>query len=298
MTAHCKPLVHKQRGLPAPKGLLITDFDGTLLRSDRTFGSRDLNALRGLATRQIGRIIATGRSMHSFRTVGVESLPVDYVIFSTGAGIVEWPTGRLVRQVNLAQREVTHICKVLKASRLDLMVLRPIPQTHHFAYWSGDSPCADFDRRRILYGPYAEKLKNNGRNFGEATQILVIVAAERGAEALARVRTALPDFSIIQTTSPLDGESTWIEIFPHGVSKSATADWLAQELAVPPEATLSIGNDYNDLDLLDWAGTSCVVANAPADLRNRYSTVASNNEGGVAEAIDRWCAQQPDWHSA
>ena len=288
MTIQSHPLNHKQRGLPAPKGFLITDFDGTLLRSDRTFSSRDIDALKELATRQITRIIATGRSMHSFETVGVESLPVDYVIFSTGAGVVEWPTRRLVRKVGLKEQEVIQICEMLRAAGLDLMVLRPIPKTHHFAYLAGENPCADFDRRLKLYGPYAEKLQDGGRDFGEATQILVIVAAESGAEAITQVRKGLPDFSIIQTTSPLDGKSTWIEIFPRGVSKSATADWLARELAVLPADTLSIGNDYNDLDLLDWAGTSCVVANAPADLRERYSTVASNNDGGVAEAISKW----------
>jgi hypothetical protein len=277
---------------------LITDFDGTLLRSDRTVSDRDRNALEALAARQILRIIATGRSMHSFETVGVAHLPVDYVVFSTGAGVVEWPTGRLVRKVDLPGGEVRHICEVLRRASLDLMVLRPIPQTHHFAYLAGDRPCEDFQRRLALYGRYAEKLPQNSRNFGEATQVLVIVPAEKGDRTLAAVREALPEFSIIQTTSPLDGKSTWIEIFPNGVSKSATADWLAQQLAVSPADSLSIGNDYNDLDLLDWAGTACVVANAPAALRDCYPAVASNDEDGVAEAIQNWCAQRLDGRMA
>ena len=281
--------MYKKSGRPAPRGLLITDFDGTLLRSDRTsFGRRDLEALNNLAARQIVRIIATGRSIHSFQTVGAKELPVDFVIFSTGAGVSEWPTGRLVRKVDLQQNEVSRICEVLREAGLDLMVLRPIPKTHHFAYLSGNNPCQDFDRRLSLYSPYAEKLSDKGRNFGEATQILVIEDAERGTEALMLVREKLSEFSIIQTTSPLDGKSTWIEIFPSGVSKSATANWLAQELGVLPEDSLSIGNDYNDLDLLDWAGTSCVVANAPREMRERYPVVASNNDDGVAEAISNW----------
>jgi Cof subfamily protein (haloacid dehalogenase superfamily) len=298
MTIHCQPLTRKRRGFPAPRGLLITDFDGTLLRSDRTLGDLDRKALEALAARQVLRIIATGRSMHSFETVGVKNLPVDYVIFSTGAGVVEWPEGRLVRKVDLPGREVRHICGVLRKAGLDLMVLQPIPKTHHFTYLAGDRPCEDFRRRLALYGPYAEKLPDDRCNFGEATQVLVIVPAEEGKRTLAAVREALPEFSVIQTTSPLDGASTWIEIFPNGVSKSATANWLAQQLAVSPGDTLSIGNDYNDLDLLDWAGTACVVANAPAAIRDRYTEVASNDEGGVAEAIHDWCAQRFDGRMA
>jgi hydroxymethylpyrimidine pyrophosphatase-like HAD family hydrolase len=51
-----------------------------------------------------------------------------------------------------------------------------------------------------------------------------------------------------------------------------------------------VGNDYNDLDLLEWAGSSFVVANAPPDLTDRFPTVASNDDCGVAEAITRWLA--------
>jgi len=287
MIAQLQP-THRQQGLPAPKGLFLTDFDGTLLRSDRTFNPMDLTALERLADLNIVRIVATGRSMHSFLTVGVKHLPVDFVIFSTGAGVAEWPSGRLIRKVSLKSQQVRHICAELHAAKLDLMVLRPIPQTHRFAFLSAGRPCPDFIRRLKLYRPYAERLNDSGRSFGEATQVLVIIPAEAGPAALEKVRSALPEYSIIHTTSPLDGESTWIEIFPEGVSKSATAAWIAQQLKVLRRDTLSVGNDFNDLDLLDWAATSYVVANAPGRLLSRYSAVASNNDGGVAEAIRKW----------
>jgi hydroxymethylpyrimidine pyrophosphatase-like HAD family hydrolase len=52
--------------------------------------------------------------------------------------------------------------------------------------------------------------------------------------------------------------------------------------------TLSVGNDFNDLDLLEWAHSPFVMANAPAELRQRFATVASNDHCGVAEAAERW----------
>ena len=99
------------------------------------------------------------------------------------------------------------------------------------------------------------------------------------------MREALPGLSVIQTTSPLDHTSTWIELFHPDVSKSSTAAWLAAELNVDPMDTMAIGNDYNDQDLLAWAADSFVVENAPSDLRARFQTVASNNDCGVAEAV-------------
>ncbi|MBW2583573.1 MAG: HAD hydrolase family protein [Deltaproteobacteria bacterium] len=54
---------------------------------------------------------------------------------------------------------------------------------------------------------------------------------------------------------------------------------------------VSVGNDYNDIDLLEWTPSSYVVNNAPSDLKNRFTCVASNNNGGVAEAARRWLAE-------
>ena len=70
------------------RGLFLTDFDGTLLRSDGTFAQKDLDALDTLNRRGIKTAIATGRSLYSFINSPGIDLPVDYVIFTMGAGVV------------------------------------------------------------------------------------------------------------------------------------------------------------------------------------------------------------------
>ncbi|MBS1214101.1 MAG: periplasmic soluble lytic transglycosylase fused to ABC-type amino acid-binding protein domain, partial [Proteobacteria bacterium] len=72
------------------------------------------------------------------------------------------------------------------------------------------------------------------------------------------------------------------------VSKSHTTGWLADRLGIPQTRTVSVGNDYNDLDLLDWSAARFVTANAPSDLRDRYPVVASHDEGGVSQAANFW----------
>ena len=271
-----------------PSGLFIMDFDGTLLRSDRTFADVDLNALQQLGERGIVRAIATGRSLFSFNKACISNLPLDFVIFSMGAGILQYGEGEIVRQTSLESHEVERVCKVLKTCRLDFMIHRAIPDNHMFAYFRSRSENDDFERRLNLYHQHAEPLTDTFKDFNLATQLLAVVPAGDGRSVLAKVRRELPDFSVIQTTSPLDGISTWIEIFPKSVSKSLTAAWLADQLQIDKQQIVSVGNDYNDLDLLEWAHNSFVVANAPADLKARFTSVASNNEGGVAEAARRW----------
>ncbi len=281
----------KSKKLPAgnrSRGLFIMDLDGTLLRSDRTFADPDLGALKRLGDLNIVRTIATGRSLASFNTVVKPDLPVDYIIFSTGAGVLRFQDNEIIRKVHLEPHEVSRACDTLEQCRLDFMVHRPIPNNHIFAYLRSNEGNADFERRIEAYRQFAIPLENSAVDFGPATQLLAVVPPGQATSALAEVRNALTEYNVIQTTSPLDGRATWIEIFPATVSKSQTAAWLADSLGVDDSAVVSVGNDYNDLDLLEWSASSYVVKNAPEDIKTRFTRVASNNDGGVAEAAEHW----------
>lgn len=273
------------------KGLFITDFDGTLLRSDNTLGQRDLDALASLTQFGITTAVATGRSLYSFNTSPGVDLPVDYIIFTTGAGVVRQPAGKLVYHVNLTSDMVFHALDFFKKSAFDFMLHDPVPDNHKFVYRRATSSNTDFETRLERYRPFGRPFKVPSCNGGgEASQFLAVIPENSVDGVVANVRGALPGLSVIQTTSPLDHKSTWIELFHPDVSKSSTAAWLAAELDVDPADTMAIGNDYNDLDLLAWAARSFVVENAPKDLKDRFQTVATNNDGGVAEAIEQWLA--------
>jgi HAD superfamily hydrolase (TIGR01484 family) len=274
------------------QGLFVMDLDGTLLRSDRKFAEPDLRALRQLGDLNVARVIATGRSLASFNTVVISGLPVDYIIFSTGAGVQRFQDSEIIRKVHLEPRAVSQACEILEAFRLDFMVHRTIPNNHMFAYWQSNENNADFERRIELYKQFAIPLEKSAFNFGPATQLLAIVPPRQADAALEDVRNTMTDYNVIQTTSPLDGKATWIEIFPSTVSKSQSAAWLAAFLEVDSNSVVAVGNDYNDLDLLEWSASSYVVENAPADIKSRFTCVASNNDGGVAEAAERWITER------
>jgi hydroxymethylpyrimidine pyrophosphatase-like HAD family hydrolase len=279
-------------GRRPPGGLFIMDLDGTLLRSDRTFGGPDLKALRMLGNRNVVRAIATGRSLASFNTVVVADLPVDYILFSTGAGVLQYPSGEIIRKIHLEPSEVSRACDILSTFELDFMVHRTIPDNHMFAYVRANDHNTDFERRIELYRQFAIPLGDAAGDFGPSTQLLAVVPPGDARSLLDKIRAAMADYNVIQTTSPLDGKSTWIEIFPATVSKSQTAAWLAKTLGIDSPSIVAVGNDYNDLDLLQWSANSYVVANAPADMKSRFACVASNNNAGVAEAAKRWMAER------
>jgi len=267
----------------------VTDLDGTLLRTDGTFSYRDLEALESLGRRGIKTAVATGRSLYSFRNSPGAKLPVDYVIFTTGAGIVTQPEHKLLFRLNLTIEMVTRAMVFMKNSALDFMLHHPVPDNHKYVYRQVNRHNQDFDSRISRYREFGQALESmQDKGFGEAAQFLAVVPCNMTRDALTEMRNGLPFLSVIRATSPLDHKSTWIECFHADVSKGKTAAWLANTLNVDPVDTMAVGNDYNDQDLLEWATHAYVVENAPVELKKQFQQVASNNNAGVAEAVNRW----------
>jgi len=279
------------------KGLFITDLDGTLLTDGKTFNVRDLDALQKLRDLGYAVAIATGRSDYSFYRLikslgmyGSDCCPaVDYVLFSTGAGIINYPEESLLRSVSLSAGDVATIVDYLEVSRLDYMVHRTVPDTHQFFYRQHSAHNPDFSRRLDIYSEYATAIAESSLPQPQgATEVLCIVPGSKGEELTNKIAAQFHQFSVIRATSPLDGESSWIEIFDPKVSKSQGVAWLAQSLGIAQENTCAVGNDYNDEDLLDWAEHSYIVRNSPSRLQKLFQVVASNNEAGVSEVVAHW----------
>ncbi|WP_457576175.1 HAD family hydrolase [Desulfomarina sp.] len=281
----------------AGEGIFVVDFDGTLLRDDKTVAGEDRRALVTLRQHGVITVVATGRSLYSFRKIMNElerdsgaCLPLDYVILSTGAAIMEFSTGSFLQSRSLSGEDAVAISRVLDGLGLNYMVHRRIPETHYFlSRLNSSSSGTDFDIRLDMYREFSEMLTSRRLlRFGGVTEILVIVREEQGKEVTSILAEKLQNNSVIRATSPLDHRSAWIEIFAQNVSKSKAVAWLAGKLAVPRRRVCGVGNDYNDLDLLDWAGLACLVANGPEHLHSRYCVVAENNCCGVREAANRF----------
>lgn len=260
--------------------MLATDLDGTLLDSTRCIPARSLDALRHLGDLGIIRVIATGRSEYSARIAVSADLPIDYLVVSSGAGIINWRTGTYMRVTSLSPREAAAAASVLAEHRLDFMVHEPVPNNHRFAYHRA-SGCADFERRIERYKEHCYEA-SVGPRWRPACQLLAVHDADREeVEAIAR---ELPQFTVLRATSPLDGQSVWIEVFPATVSKSKACAWIAGLHGIEASAVVAVGNDTNDIDMLRWAGQGVAVANAHPSLLAEFSTVASNDADGFCQA--------------
>lgn len=82
----------------------------------------------------------------------------------------------------------------------------------------------------------------------------------------------------------------YMEFNTLGVDKGAALKKLAEKLSIPIEETVAIGDNYNDLAMLEAAGLSVSAGNAVEDVKKvtKYTTRANNNEGVVAEVIRKF----------
>ncbi len=272
--------------------MVVTDLDGTLLDAHGRLGVANRRALERLGELGSLRVVATGRSLHSAEGVLDADFPIDYLVFSSGAGILEWRGRELLAAHDMQFEDAQGALDLLLGKALAFMVHLGVPDNHHFYYHrppgrpagrvAGENP--DFDRRCQRYEDFARPLDGRDLDGLRVSQFLAIEApgSDSHYDALA---SELEHLNVVLTTSPLDHRSRWIEIFPPAASKSQASEWLRDRHGVAHHDVVAVGNDYNDRDLPEWAHYSYVVANAAPSLKARYAVVASNDEQGFAQAV-------------
>ena len=265
--------------------MVVTDLDGTLLNSGQQVSSDDFQTLLNLGDQGVIRVIATGRSPFSFQRVMPVDFPIDYLIFSSGAGIMDYHTKEILYSMNLPGKIVHAIAITLRDRGVAFKVLAPVPENHHYVYYQNGELHPDFVRRMENYRGYEKPISFDPPNFGEACQFLIILPPDPAQYE--ELKSLFHGVKVIRATSPIDHQSIWMEIYHKDVSKGNAVEYLCKLHKINNLEVIGIGNDYNDTDLLTFVGQPFVVANAPQELKALYRAVASNNDSGFSEAVDQ-----------
>ncbi|MFO7849252.1 MAG: HAD family hydrolase [Spirochaetia bacterium] len=272
------------------RGMFAADFDGTILPRAKKIPPGVYESLETLERENILRVLATGRSLYSlFRTISPD-FPVDYVVFSSGAGVLRMSDQRVSMSRKFSEEETGSIAEYLVDRSLDFMIHHPVPDNHRFFYYHSGRENEDFFRRRDHYSDHAVPYVPGRLGGIEASQFLVVDPPSKDEADL--IEQELGErVSVVRATSPMDHISWWIEIFPPGTDKGSGIEWVGKRHGLGPSDTAAAGNDYNDLHMLEWAHFSCVVADAPAELTQKFKVIPSCEEAGIVEAVDEWIEQ-------
>ena len=115
----------------------------------------------------------------------------------------------------------------------------------------------------------------------EVQKILCLCTLGKTAEVERRLKERFPEFAIAISSETL------IEVMPAGSSKAQAVRTLCDLWGIDPADALAFGDNYNDLPMLEAVGHGYLMANAPAELLERASLVApDNNHDGVACVLE------------
>ena len=115
-----------------PNLAVAFDLDGTFLNNDRKASRDDFNTLVKLGEQGVVRIVATGRNLLSLSRVIDIDYPVDYAVFSSGAGIINWKTKEIIYSKHLNIDDTHRVIDELNKLNLSFLVKESIPDRNNF----------------------------------------------------------------------------------------------------------------------------------------------------------------------
>ena len=267
--------------------LVATDLDGTFLKNDKTICENDLEMLDELGRKQIIRVAATGRNLNKVKEVIPAYTPFDYIAFSSGAGIYDWRNNQLIFSKNMHKETANAICKILTERGFSFHLFRQVPYNYKCWYYRGARTCEEFERYFDFHNSVSEPLPETMEVDEDVCQFLVIFPnlSEEFHQFKKELEDRFDEVKVIRSSSPLLTDFIWMEIFHADVSKGNAVRFLCDRANVHHQKTFGIGNDYNDLDLLEFTSFSYLVSNGPDDMKDRFLPAPSNEECAFSSSL-------------
>jgi hypothetical protein len=281
--------------------LIAVDVDGTLLTSKGTITDRTRRALSAATERGVHLAVATGRRRRSALPI-LEQLAVPhFLVASQGAAV--WRDGMLLFHSHLPAQNARIALDVIREHGLATAILGNALREDVIwvdGHWRSDTRMAAYLRRHMDHvHDFAPEALDH-----DPVELIVIDAEER-LEALDRALTGHrpppPSEDPPAEEGPSDRGPLWRVIFSRNqftagaaleivgpqTSKAEAIDELCTRLGIGREQVIAFGDNVNDVEMLEFAGTGVAMGNATADARAVASRIApSNDDDGIATTLE------------
>lgn len=262
--------------------LLAMDIDGTAVCDDYSLGKKSKEAIR--LAQQEGHMIVfvTGRRDIDMLTLAEDQWLVDYQILNTGGKILRC-ADRAVLSNDLIPPQV---CKRLITHCLEQNIQLQICNGLTWQVTKMTDETLEYARDLGVIPEIITSLEETDWKYGlegfMATQDMEAVAAH--------IDSSVPEVYYVNS------EPDCIDIMRTGVSKWNGIQRLANMLGIDDEDIITVGNYYNDLDMLHHAKVGIAVANAVDAVKEEadFVTESDNNHDAVEEIIIKMLNQEYD----
>lgn len=267
--------------------LLCTDMDGTLLNDDKVISERNLKAIKLAHEKGVKIAVCTGRLFTSAdyfsELLGVKSP----VIASNGAYIREKDRDEVIYKGILGKEK----------SRVILKVFRKYNIYPHF-YTSDIIFTQKLIHSSLAYMQANKKLPKDKQIRVELVhdwesvfckyedEILKAVAVDEDEKKIKLAKEELRSTKEFEVVSSLHNN---FEVMNKGISKGRAVEILASFYGINRDEVICIGDNENDLSMIEYAGLGVVMGNAEEEIKSIAKFVTdTNNNDGVAKVIAKF----------
>ena len=272
--------------------LIGIDLDGTLLDSSGRLPAENRAAVEAAVNAGIHVAIVTGRS-YPFARPAVAELPAAVsLIVSSGAVERSMHGATIVRR--LLSRDAAHrVLAVTAAHRAHAALVFDRDHADQIVFesmdWSQPGRKGYFDRNRALI---SQSVPLEDALIEDPLQVLFSGRARSMRQLYESIGGIDPGVSVTLTEYE-HRDFSLIDITDRSATKGHALAWRASQLGLAPEQVMAIGDNFNDVDMLEYAGLAVLMGNAvPALLERGWPVTATQDQGGVAAAIRRYALRQ------
>lgn len=265
------------------------DLDGTLLNDQKAICDRNIEVLMRAKEEGAKIVLCSGRApegmQRELKILGLKEKG-QYAVGLNGAVVYEADTGKVIHQTLMQPEAVRTMVETGRRFR-DRMNIQ--------LYTGGQVYVERWDETTDYYEKATgshPKLVDDVLEFVNET--IKIVFFHKGEfdytlEKITKLKNdCLP--SVPQGTQCVISAPYLVEFLDESIDKGIGMDILAHYLNVPQSDVMCVGDQENDMPMLKYAGLSVVMANGAPHVKElaHYVTEIDNNEGGVAEAVEKF----------
>jgi hypothetical protein len=268
--------------------LLATDIDGTLLNPQFKISPNDLEALRRANAAGIEIVLVTGRR-HTFALPIAQQLGFDLWLISSNGAVTRSLAGETFHR-DLMPREICReLCSVMQDFRDHTVLQFDNDSKGAIVIEHLDTLNASIRRWLEKNMEYIEFVIPIERALvNDPVQAMFCGSMARMAEALHALEASSMGnrITVLRTEYP-ERDLSMIDVLNTGCSKGHALERWTAHRGYRRDQVMAIGDNHNDVEMLEFAGHPVIMGNACAELRSRgWSVTLGNDQCGVAAALE------------
>ncbi len=270
-----------------PIRLLAVDIDGTLLDAASELPAANREALLRAHAQGVEIVLVTGRR-HSFALPVARSLGFDSWLISSNGAVTRSLSGETFHRDLLPASTARAVCAHMEAFRKCTILTFDVDDKGALVVEGTEGFDAGIQH---WMERYADWIKHVAQIEDALVADPVQLAFAGSLERMQRVEDCLQQaaldgrITILKTRYPARDLSI-VDVLNAGCSKGHALERWAAHRGLRREQVMAIGDNFNDREMLEFAGVPVVMANADDALKqNGWATTLSNEQDGVAAAV-------------